>query len=336
MGNGISRSVLIFLISAAACLFSGSGCRHIPDAGKISIPEIRKQTVLYIPGWQSQQGEKYAELVTARQTEETRLLQQAFPDAEIVYLHWNNAVPWTECLDNTSDLTKKILRRLRKMSPGELENLTLAGHSIGGAAVVRVMAGLAKSKKQIRQGILLAAAIPDNDKDLLRIRLASREPVLNFYCPEDGTLRFLLGVYNHSGALGAYGCAYPKQMLEYRVHPRFTSGDDWLHNHWSVFYLSRLAGAVTGEILPETKPLNDTPDLKKRYPVKNAPFRPDGSSVIFWKTLRNFRGWRLQQNQIFSWQYRILDYRDLERVSGGKSEMDTVFDEIIRQLKDLK
>ncbi len=178
MGNGISRSVLIFLISAAACLFSGSGCRHIPDAGKISIPEIRKQTVLYIPGWQSQQGENYAELVTARQTEETRLLQQAFPDAEIVYLHWNSAVPWTECLDNTSDLTKKILRRLRKMSSGELENLILAGHSIGGAAVVRVMAGLVKSKKQIRQGILLAAAIPDNDKDLLRIRQASREPVL--------------------------------------------------------------------------------------------------------------------------------------------------------------
>ena len=312
-----------------------SACRHIPEAGELGLPSfIGEDTVIYVPGWQSQQGEEYEKMVRERQEREIDYLQKTFPGCQVAYLYWNNDVSWSECVANAADLTKKLYQYLRTLPAAERDRIILAGHSLGAKTVINTMASLQRHKCRIQQGVFLGAALADNDPDIDRAVKASVKPVINVYSPADGTLRFLLGSLRKAGPLGAYGNAKPyppERFLQYRVTPHFT-GSDWIHNHWSVFYLERLQQALSTPDTPnEIHP--PEPRLKIPYKTRKSNYVSGTSAVIPWKTLRSSHGWRLQQNKILPLQCRLIDRRDFIRAEGNKKEMTESFDSVMKHLK---
>ncbi|MBO5959532.1 MAG: hypothetical protein J6Q65_05370 [Lentisphaeria bacterium] len=324
---------ILFLLSI---LFSA--CSHIPDAGPL--PEIgtiapapAAPTILYIPGWQSQQGAEYEEMVRNRQKEEIDWLEKTFPGSPVIYVSWNNAVSWNQCVENVSDLVKRMNRILRTLKPDQQKNVILAGHSLGGRAVIQIMALLNRKKITLRQGIALAAAIPDDSPDIEKALNASADPFINLYSPTDGTLRLVLGFIDNRPPLGAYGNArsYPAdRFLQYRVEPHYKGDADWIHNHWSVFYLEHLHKILSAPELPPNE--IHPPEKKLKIPHKVKGTYQTDANLFTWNTLRRFQGWRIQEHTILPFRYRILDRRDFIRAEGGEEEMTTAFDAIVRQL----
>lgn len=326
----ITRTLLPLLL---LCCLTGclgvQGVATLPDLSGIPAAP-GSPTVLYIPGWQSQQGEEYAEMVRERQEEEIRLLKESFPGCEIVYIYWDNAVSWSACVRNSDSLVRSLVRRIRSLTPEQRANLILVGHSLGGKCVIHIMSDLDKKGMRVRQGVFLAAALPDDAPEIGRAINASQEPVINIYCPTDGTLRLILGLVGSSPPLGAYGNALPyppTRFFQYHVEPQFTGDWDWIHNHWSVHYLNQLIRIFSAETLPPNE--IHPPEKPIKLPFATTPAYQTDANLSAWETLRTHKGWRLQNSNVIPFHYRILDRRDRVRAeawswNGIKEAMDSL------------
>lgn len=318
----ITKNAVFLLFFLLFFLLTGcAGLRTIPPLPDLSgIPsEPFAPTVLYIPGWQSQQGPEYEEMVRERQAEEIRLLQKAYPGANVVYTFWDNAVSWPRCVKNTDKLIHDLGKRLRALTPEQRANLILVGHSLGGKAVIRLMSGLAQKGMRVKQGVFLAAALPDTAPEIGRAINASIYPVINIYSPTDGTLRLILGLVGNSPPLGAYGNAKsypPERFFQYHVEPHFKGNWDWIHNHWSVHYLERLDNLLSANTLPPNE--IHPPEKKIVLPHATTPVYQTDANLSAWKTLRTYKGWRLQNSRVIRFHYRILDRRDRVRAEAWK------------------
>lgn len=305
-------SVLFLLLAGCTGLQAPSA---LPNLSGISTTP----TVLYIPGWQSQQGPEYEEMVQERQAEEIRLLNKAYPGANIVYTFWDNAVSWPKCVKNADKLIRDLGKTIRNLKPEQRANLILVGHSLGGKVVIHILSDLDKKGLKVKQGVFLAAALPDDAPEIGRAINASLDPVINIYCPTDGTLRIILGLIGNAPPLGAYGNAIaypPERFYQYHVEPHFTGNWDWIHNHWSVHYLEILDRILSAKVMPPNE--IHPPEKKIVLPHATTPVYQTDANLSTWKTLRTYKGWRLQNSRVIRFHYRILDRRDRVRAEAWK------------------
>ena len=325
--------ILILLAGCRSAIMS----EKIPDLSGIA-PRPAPPTVLYIPGFQVQQGEKYAELAANRKAEEIALLQKAFPGSPVLFTDWDFAVPWEQCVRNAEKLTEELKKKLLALPRRKRENLIIAGHSLGGRITIRSLAFLNKHRARVRQGILLAAAIADDDPDIARAVKGSREGLINIICREDGALRLALSFISGRGTLGAYGNALPfdpARFYQLRIKPYRKDGLlDSFSNHWSVHYLEALAQLMAAKKKPENGINPDDRSVIILYGERCDPptFQPYIFNTSKWKTIRHFKGWQLQKNRFSGNSWRILDRRDFLRAYGTKKEMTESFENIIRQI----
>lgn len=333
-----------WLSAAVAVLFFSTGCtmmvmdEKIPDLS-VTAPMPAPPTILYIPGFQVQQGEQFEELAANRKAEEIHWLQEAFPGSTVLFSDWDFDVPWNQCVHNADLLTHELQKKLLALPRKKRENLIIVGHSLGSRITTRSLAFLNRHRARVRRGILLAAAIADDDPDIARAIRGSREPLINIICREDGALRLALSLISGRGPLGAYGNALPckpDRFYQLRIKPY---RDDALlssfSNHWSVHYLEALATLMKMKEKPENMINPDDRSIIILYGERCDPpkFQAYIFNTSFWKTVRHFEGWQLQEHLFFSNDYRILDRRDFLRTYGTKKEMTESFENIIRQIK---
>lgn len=318
-----------FVPLLAVLLFAGAaGCRSVPPPA--SIPDLSglepapaPPSVLYIPGFRFQQGKNQIPTVMARQAREMKLLKEAFPGSTILYIHWENAVSWSRCVENANALTAELQEKLLALPPAVRENIVIIGHSLGARIAVRVMAWLRRHNCRIGQGIFLGAALPDDDPDIAEAVKASLTTPVNIFCPEDGILRFLLGTIGGRGAFGAYGSAQPLHNLsQMKIDPHY-HGDEWFNNHWSVHYLEHLRRALEAARRQASRPANAFSP-----PLPRMDYASDAAESFLWRDIARFNGWRLQQKTFFPFNCRIIDPRDIVRARGPEPDLHRLWQQI--------
>lgn len=332
-----------WFLATVAILFLSTGCKmtlmaeKVPDLSVIA-PKPAPPTVLYIPGFQVQQGEAYAERAENRKSEEISWLKDAFPGSTVLFTDWDFAVPWNQCVRNMDKLTLELEKKLLALPRNKRENLIIVGHSLGGRVTVRSLAFLSKHRAKVRRGVFLAAAIADDDPDIARAIKGSHEPVINIICREDGALRVALSLISGRGPLGSYGNALPydpDRFFQLRLKAyRETGLLASFSNHWSVHYLEALAKLMTMENKPENmiNPDDRSVIILHGERCRKPLFQSYLFNIAAWETVRQFKGWQLQKSRLSNNSYRILDRRDFLRTYGTKEEMTESFEKIIRQI----
>lgn len=319
------RFLLLFAaLFPAVCVLSA--CASLdPDSppGRISVPGA---DVVYIYGWVNPYFGNSEKMLRNRRAEEYALLREVFPGKKIAMLDWQSQGSWGDCMKRADELTAFLQKKLEAMPAERRENIVLVGHSLGARVIVRALAAVADKKLRVGRVILLAAAVADDDPDIGRALGVSILPVINIYCAEDGVLRSVFGFFEGFGALGAYGNVedYPHdRFLQFRVKGEYDH-DNWLNNHWSVFYLGLLRDAMQNpdQVRPVWNPAaQPAPGVRPEY-ISESPVAP------LWNTVETAPGeWRLQQHKIFRWQYHILDRRDMLRAEGSETDMRNAFDQ---------
>ena len=200
----------------------------------------------YVPGW----------LRTGRRSDAPTWTSftNTFSDARCEsFSYWNGNEKWRKSLKNADSQWAMLSRELELMPESVRTNVTLVGHSLGARIVVRTLANLAGKGMKVRQGILLGAAIRNDDPDLQRIGGASVRPVLNLRNPNDVTLKYIYRVAGgeKGPALGVAGCT-ATNVVDRVVPGDITSETEiaaaWgkvdllkrIASHHALFYLSAL------------------------------------------------------------------------------------------------
>lgn len=190
--------------------------------------------VWYIPGW-LRCGTADAKVIAE--------LQLAFPGHHVVFKDWPGNGLWGTSVRQADAQALLLLPEIERMSPEQRQTLTIVGHSLGGRITVRLLANLAQRHLQVRQAILLGAALPYNDPDVRRMDGASKHPVLCICNPADITLRYGYGWLGgeDAPALGVRGtaCCGPN-VREIMLQPDLlddVSFGSWLKDLHVVKYL---------------------------------------------------------------------------------------------------
>lgn len=69
--------------------------------------------------------------------------------------------------------------------------------------------------------------------------------------------------------------------------------------------------------------IQQSPDFLDKISMPNINF-PTMGGQVFWNTLKDVNGWRIQQNTITQ-HYRILDPNNVRRAWGGIDAMEKIF-----------
>lgn len=286
-------------------------------------------TVWYVPGWM--RTEKPREDVMTAMT-------NAFPGAKIEFKAWDgDRLVWPHAVESADKESWRFAFEVAMMPKEERENLVIVGHSLGSRITARILARLAEHGLKVRQASLMAAAIPNEDPDLMKMGGGSKLPVLAVCNPDDVTLRY---VYTLAGgekavAFGANGtlkpianvkeCVTPKDITEQVEIDALWGKAQVLKdvaNHCELFYidyLRRLLGGeeVSGEVLVP----QDLPTVEGK--VMDAGF--------WWDTLAETNGWKLQRNKVTG-HGRIIDPRKVRKAWGAVEEMAKAFEKVKGQL----
>ena len=144
---------------------------------------IMAATVWFIPGWL--RSEKPADGVL-------ECVTNAFPAAQVEFKAWDgDNVVWPLSVDSADKESWRFAFEIAMMPKEERESLTLIGHSLGGRIIARILARLAENGMKIRQAVLMGAAIPSDDPDIVKMGRASELPVLAVCNPDDNVLRYV-------------------------------------------------------------------------------------------------------------------------------------------------
>ena len=210
-------------------------------------------TVWFIPGW----------LRTAEPHEGImECVSNAFPEASVEFKAWDgDNLVWPLSVDSADKESWRFAFEVAMMPPEARTNLTLVGHSLGGRITARVLARLAENGLKVKQAILMGAAIPANDPDLVKMGLATELPVLAVCNPKDHVLRYVYATVGGEGAVafGANGTPTPcANVVECVTPTNITSevdiGGIWakkvikdIANHHEKFYLEYARRILGGE-----------------------------------------------------------------------------------------
>ncbi|MBR4894270.1 MAG: hypothetical protein IKZ36_03625, partial [Kiritimatiellae bacterium] len=191
---------------------------------------------------------------------------------------------------------------------------------------------------KIHQAILMGAAIPANDPDLMKMGLATELPVLAVCNPKDHVLRYVYATVGGEGAVafGANGTTTPCANVVECVTPMNITREAkidgvWeksqalkdIANHHEKFYLEYARRILGGE----------APSGKVMVPQGFPGF--DGhvmDAEIWWTVLESFGGWKLEKNKVTG-HCRIIDPEKLRKAWGRETEMRMAFEKVKKQLK---
>ena len=290
---------------------------------------IMAATVWFIPGW----------LRTAEPHEGIlECVSNAFPEASVEFKAWDgDNLVWPLSVDSADKESWRFAFEIAMMPPEVRTNLTLVGHSLGGRITARVLARLAENGLKVKQAILMGAAIPATDPDLVKMGLATELPVLAVCNPKDHVLRYVYATVGGEGsvAFGANGTPTPcTNVVECVTPTNITSevdiGGIWakkvikdIANHHEKFYLEYARRILGGEE-PSGKVMvpQDFPGVEGRVM----------DSEIWWTVLDSSGGWKLEKNKVTG-HCRIIDPDKLRKAWGRESEMRTAFEKVKSQLK---
>ena len=286
-------------------------------------------TVWYVPGWM--RTEKPREDVMTAMT-------NAFPGAKIEFKAWDgDRLVWPHAVKSADKEAWRFAFEAAMMPKEEREKLVIVGHSLGGRITARILARLAEHGLQVRQAALMAAAIPNEDPDLMKMGGGSKLPVLAVCNPDDVTLRYVYTLVGGEKAVafGANGTLKPIAYVKECVTPKDITEQVeidalWgkaqvlkdVANHCELFYidyLRRLLGGeeASGEVLVP----QDLPTVEGK--VMDAGF--------WWDTLAETNGWKLQRNKVTG-HGRIIDPRKVRKAWGAVEEMPKAFEKVKGQL----
>ncbi len=293
---------------------------------------VRAQTseleVWYVPGWM-----KCAEPHDGDETWAS--FSKIFDGARTRFHAWGGNESWSTSRANADAESLRLANLIADMGVART-NLTLVGHSLGGRIVARTLARLAERDLKIRQGILMAAAIPNNDSDVVVMGRGACLPVLCLCNPEDTTLRFVYRVVGgeSAAALGAGGALVKLQnVVECAVPATITKETEvkavWgqiegvrrIASHHALFYLAALRRIFDNPQSTDQQILIPQDRLNLELKVLDA--------GVWWDILASENGWKLERN-VVTRHCRILNPRK-ERVAWGtESKMWAAFRKIKR------
>ena len=290
---------------------------------------IMAATVWFIPGW----------LRTAEPHEGImECVSNAFPEASVEFKAWDgDNLVWPLSVDSADKESWRFAFEVAMMPPEARTNLTLVGHSLGGRITARVLARLAENGLKVKQAILMGAAIPANDPDLVKMGLATELPVLAVCNPKDHVLRYVYATVGGEGAVafGANGTPTPcANVVECVTPTNITSevdiGGIWakkvikdIANHHEKFYLEYARRILGGEE-PSGKVM-----VPQGFPGVEGHVM---DSEIWWTVLDSSGGWKLEKNKVTG-HCRIIDPDKLRKAWGRESEMRSAFEKVKQQLK---
>ena len=286
-------------------------------------------TVWFIPGW----------LRTAEPHEGImECVSNAFPEASVEFKAWDgDNLVWPLSVDSADKESWRFAFEVAMMPPEARTNLTLVGHSLGGRITARVLARLAENGLKVKQAILMGAAIPANDPDLVKMGLATELPVLAVCNPKDHVLRYVYATVGGEGAVafGANGTPTPcANVVECVTPTNITSevdiGGIWakkvikdIANHHEKFYLEYARRILGGEE-PSGKVM-----VPQGFPGVEGHVM---DSEIWWTVLDSSGGWKLEKNKVTG-HCRIIDPDKLRKAWGREAEMRSAFEKLKNQLK---
>ena len=286
-------------------------------------------TVWYVPGWM--RTEKPREDVMTAMT-------NAFPGAKIEFKAWDgDRLVWPHAVESADKEAWRFAFEAAMLPKEERENLVIVGHSLGGRITARVLARLAEKGLKVRQGELLAAAIPSDDPDLAKIGGGSELPVLALCNPDDIVLRYVYAVAGGEDAvaLGANGTLKPIENMQECVLPSEITKQvkieaDWgkvqaikdMANHCELFYIEYLRRILGGEeasgevMVPQALPTVEGEGM---------------DSGLWWDTLAETNGWKLQRNKVTG-HGRIINPQKVRKAWGTVEDMTRSFEKVRNQL----
>ena len=284
---------------------------------------IMAATVWFIPGW----------LRTAEPHEGImECVSNAFPEASVEFKAWDgDNLVWPLSVDSADKESWRFAFEVAMMPPEVRTNLTLVGHSLGGRITARVLARLAENGLKVKQAILMGAAIPATDPDLVKMGLATELPVLAVCNPKDHVLRYVYATVGGEGAVafGANGTPTPcANVVECVTPTNITSevdiGGIWakkvikdIANHHEKFYLEYARRILGGEE-PSGKVM-----VPQGFPGVEGHVM---DSEIWWTVLDSSGGWKLEKNKVTG-HCRIID-PDKLRKAWGETTIEVIQKEV--------
>ena len=287
-------------------------------------------TVWFIPGW----------LRTAEPREGImECVSNAFPEASVEFKKWDgDNLVWPLSVDSADKESWRFAFEIAMMPPEVRTNLTLVGHSLGGRITARILARLSEHGIKIHQAILMGAAIPANDPDLMKMGLATELPVLAVCNPKDHVLRYVYATVGGEGAVafGANGTTAPCTNVVECVTPMNITREAkidgvWeksqalkdIANHHEKFYLEYARRILGGEE-PSGKVM-----VPQGFPGIEGQVM---DAEIWWTVLESLAGWKLEKNKVTG-HCRIIDPEKLRKAWGREAEMRMAFEKVKKQLK---
>ena len=286
--------------------------------------------VWYIPGWNRTQevdGLAYDRC------------PNVFATAPCRFHIWDGNRMWGTSAKNADAEAVRLADRIAAMDTASRTNLTLVGHSLGGRIIARTLANLSARDLKIKQGILLAPAIPMKALDVARMGGGSVQPVLLLCNPQDVVLKYVFTIAGgeENPSLGADGTPWViPNVIQYSVPSDITEQTPidafWgqsetvkrICNHLAAFYFTEL-----GKILAGTP----SPRVQVRVPQDKVNVETKVMDAgLWWTVVDEYRGWKFERN-IVTGHCRILD-PDKRRVAwGNETELRRSFNTIRLQLR---
>ncbi|MBO7720963.1 MAG: hypothetical protein J6T01_01000 [Kiritimatiellae bacterium] len=283
----------------------------------------------FVPGW----------MRTSRpESEAWTGFTNVFGRAETRFWNWDGDRMWPTAAANADVAAGRMADEIAGMGESRRARLTIVGHSLGARLTARALSRIGDRGIKIKQGVLLAPAVRNDDPELKGMGRGSTEPVILLVNPQDITLKYVYAIAGGEGgrALGNDGVTDPlANVREYSVPTDITDTTEiaaaWggteavkrIANHHAAFYFAELKRILAGE--PSVKAQVRVPQDLVNVELKVA------DAGIWWDVLDSAQDWKLERN-IVTGHCRIID-PDKRRVAwGAEADMRRSLETVRRQL----
>lgn len=284
--------------------------------------------VWYIPGWMrtaDTNGMAYASCTNV------------FAESVCRFKGWNGDCNWWTAADNADKEGVRLAEEIAARDDAFRSELTLVGHSLGGRVIAHALAHLAGKGVRIRQGVLLAPAIPMRDPDVQVMGGGCEQPVIVVVNPKDNVLKYIFTISGQEApSLGTNGTPKPiPNVVEYACPANVTEETEvdalWgksehlkrLCNHLAPFYFTELEKIFAG-----------TPSTNAQLLVVQDKINVEWKTLdagIWWNVVDLCKGWKLEKN-VVTYHYRILNPEKRRIAWGNEREMRASFRKLKAQL----
>jgi predicted alpha/beta hydrolase family esterase len=199
--------------------------------------------VIFVPGWNSK---GHISQLVEKELEET------FSAKKVTIHKWKSDVNWEEAKNNAEAEAVLLYKKISEMSPDSQKKLILIAHSLGARIVVRTARLLHEKNINVKQIILLGAAVNHDDEDFKACNKISIQPFINVYNRNDYVLKIAYGNKEKTLAAGFSGISKTGEDKEYQNMKQYRkkSQDDNLFTgffeHMTYEYIPFLTEIIKG------------------------------------------------------------------------------------------